>query len=184
MFRATLSERNAAHSHGESMSPREIEIRVLTDIDVSANVLWQIAGPGFANVAAWTQSVERSTAEGPPVLPGAPCAGRVCHVNIRGYDTLREEITHYDAAAKELAYRVTQGTPSFVLLAQNHWTIRPVSATECQVEMLCTLRLRPIAGLLLGGIMSRQVRSNLEAVCKELRAHALATASAQQTESV
>jgi hypothetical protein len=155
------------------MDHRELTIHVTSDpINVSADELWRIVGPGFGDVAAWTHSVERSTAEGEPELQGAPCAERVCHVNISGYDQMAERLTHYAAPERELTYRVTRGVPGFVLLAQNHWKIRETGPNQSVAEMTCTLHLSPWRGLLLAPLMRRQVEKNLEAVVLELKTYA------------
>ncbi len=155
------------------MKPTEMTIRVASEpIHVSADKLWSIVGPGFANVGAWTTSVDKSLARGEAQLDGAPCNERVCHVNISGYSQMSERLTAYDASGRQLTYRVIEGCPPFVQLAQNHWEIRELGPNTSVAEMTCTLRLDPWAGMLLGPFMRWQVVSNLQAVVHELKTYA------------
>lgn len=155
------------------MKPVEITLRMTSDvIEVSADKLWDIIGPGFADVGAWTSSVDRSQGRGEPEFAGAPCGERTCHVNISGYDQMTERMTHYDASNRELIYKVTEGVPGFVLLARNHWTLREVGENQSVAEMTCTLRLTPWMGMLLGWMMKWQVRRSLQQVFRELKTYA------------
>mgnify|MGYP000492089700 CR=1 FL=1 len=155
------------------MNPKEIKIKMTSDIiQVSADQLWRIVGPGFGDVGTWTSSVDRSTGTGIPQFSGAPCSDRVCHVNISGYDKICEKITYYDHNKQQMAYEITDGVPGFVLLARNHWTIREVGKNQSVAEMNCTMRLSPLMGMLLGGVMKRKVTKNLEEVFQELKAYA------------
>lgn len=155
------------------MKPREITIHMTSDtINVSADTLWTLVGPGFADVGAWTTSVDKSFAVGTPQLEGAPCNERECHVNISGYDKMIETLTLFDADSRQIAYEVTEGVPGFVLLARNHWTIREVGPGRSVAEMACTMRLSAWAGLFLGGTMKRTVARNLKEVFQELKVYA------------
>ena len=155
------------------MNPKEIKISVTSDvIQVSADELWKIVGPGFGDVGAWTSSVDRSSSIGKPQFSDAPCDMRTCHVNISGYSKVSEKLTHYDEFHRQLAYQVTEGVPGFVLLASNHWTIRGVGGNQSVAELNCTLRLTPWLGMLMGGMMKRQILKELATVLQELKTYA------------
>lgn len=155
------------------MDPIEMKISLTSDvIRVPADALWSIVGPGFADVADWTSSVQRSVSIGSPQLQGAPCTERACHVNISGYDKISERLTHYDEANRQLAYEVTDGVPGFVRMARNQWTIRAAGDGCSVAEMTCTLRLTPVMGMLVGPLMKSKVKSNLVQVFRELKTFA------------
>ncbi|MCO4772474.1 MAG: SRPBCC family protein [Deltaproteobacteria bacterium] len=141
-------------------------------IAVPAADLWDLLGPGFGEVGAWTTSVDRSHGAGEPQFEGAPFEERVCQVNISGYERMTERLTHYDESKRELAYVVGEGLPSFVLLAQNHWTIKALDANTSVAEMRCTLRLTPMMGMLVGALMKRKARSSVLEFLTEMKQYA------------
>jgi len=154
----------------DTLKPRTIDIRLTTDtIAVSADDLWAIMGPGFTDVGRWTTGVDHAYAVGAPEIAGAPCKARTCEVSIAGYDTVTETLTAYDASARHIAWKITEGVPGFVLLAENRWVIQEVAPGQSVAHMHCTLKLRPIMGLLLGWLMKRQVLRNVHAFSDELK---------------
>lgn len=152
---------------------KEIRITKTSEtINVSADDLWQIVGPGFQNVGDWITTIDLSTGFGEPEFEGATCSERTCHVNFAGYDKVSEKLTMYNKANRELAYKVTDGMPGFVLYAYNHWTITEIGPNQCTAQMVSTLHLKRFQGFFLGRIMKRKFGKGLDKVFVELKAYA------------
>lgn len=101
-----------------------MEITTSIDIGAPADRVWEIIGPGFADVSTWATAIPTSTAAGVPRPDGAPCEGRVCRVAAAGFDQIVEELLDYDGTARSLTYRAAHGMPGFVTAARNAWSVR------------------------------------------------------------
>ena len=155
------------------MQPKEFKISMTSEvIGVSADKLWSVIGPGFGEVGSWTSSVEKSIGIGKSEFVDAPCKERTCQVNISGFDQMTETLVNYDTTKRQLAYEVTEGVPGFVLLARNSWAIRSVGENQSVAEMNLTMRLKPVLGALLGGLLKRKALENIETYFIELKEYA------------
>ncbi|MFZ2501271.1 MAG: SRPBCC family protein [Nocardioides sp.] len=104
-------------------------------IDVPAEQVWEVIGPGFARVGEWVSAIGASRGVAVPGPNGAPVAGRACQVAAAGFGQIAEELTSYDPQARRLSYRVSDGMPSFVTGAQNTWQARPYDERRTQFTM-------------------------------------------------
>lgn len=100
-----------------------MEITTSTEIGASADRVWQIIGPGFADVGLWATAIPSSTATGLPRPDGAPCDGRRCEVAATGFDQIVEELLDYDGNTRSLTYRAVHGMPGFITAASNTWNV-------------------------------------------------------------
>jgi hypothetical protein len=134
-----------------------MQIGTSIDIDAPAEQVWQIIGPGFADVSGWASAVETSRPSGGPGPGDAPCDGRICTVTATGFDHLTETLTHYDPATRSLTYRATRGMPRFVTLATNTWRVQPKPDGGSTFTMHATVHLagvgRAVAPLLRGYLL-------------------------------
>lgn len=96
-----------------------------TVIDVSADRVWEVIGPGFARVGEWVSAIAATE----PVETGGPhgaeVAGRSCQVAMPGFGQISEELTDYDLVDRRLTYRLVRGMPASVSRAENTWRARP-----------------------------------------------------------
>ena len=141
-------------------------------INVSAEELWKIVGDDFANVGKWSTSVDHSSGSGTPAFEGATCSDRGCDLNAKGFSSIKEKLVQYDAEKHELTYEVYDGFPGFVKLASNHWTVKSLSPTTSQVEMNVTMKMKPLMGSLMGGLMKKNINSLLPTVLNDLKVYA------------
>jgi hypothetical protein len=138
-------------------------MRVSTSIDIDAPVeaVWEIIGPGFADVAEWASAVRASRPTSPTGPNGAPCAGRRCTVAATGFDQITEELTEYDPLRRRLTYRAAHGMPRIVTEARNTWQVLPRQGggtrftMDADVELHGTARL---AAPVLRGYLLRMAR--------------------------
>ena len=141
-------------------------------INVSSAVLWKIVGDDFANVGKWSTSVDHSAGSGTPTFEGATCSNRGCDLNAKGFSSIKEVLTQYDADNMELTYKVLEGFPGFVKLAQNHWTVESVSPTSSRVKMEVTMKMKPFMGAMMGGMMKKNINGLLPVVLNDLKVYA------------
>lgn len=141
-------------------------------INVSAEDLWKIVGDDFANVGKWATSVDHSVGTGTPEYNGATCSERGCELNAKGFSSIKEKLTQYDAENRELTYEVFNGFPGFVTKAANHWTVKEVGPNQSQLVMEVTMKMKPFMGALMGGMMKKNINSLLPVVHNDLKVYA------------
>lgn len=140
-------------------------------INVSADSLWEILR-AFDQVGVWTSTLNHSEGAGEPKFEGATCNARVCETNIRSYRKAVEELTFFSDEKKELAYELTEGAPSFLYLARNHWTVIEVGPNQSQVRMDLTMHMSRFMGLIVGKKLKNTARKQVSIVLNDLKIYA------------
>lgn len=141
-------------------------------INISAEKLWEIVGPGFADAGIWSTAVDQSEGAGTGGFEGAEFGERVCELNTSGFDHVSEKLTQYNVAKMELAYKVQTGMPSFVTFAENHWTIIKVGENQSVVKLKLTMHMTKIMGGLMGGMMKMKLKNLFQLVFNDLKVYA------------
>ncbi|MEM9053655.1 MAG: hypothetical protein AAGC47_16490, partial [Bacteroidota bacterium] len=109
------------------MAQSGFEIKKQMVIDVSADQLWELIGPGFVEVYKWSSNVDHAEGSGTPEFDGAVCSKRACDVNVKGFSSINEDLFLYDQAKMSLGYAVAEGMPGFITKAQNIWSVKKVN---------------------------------------------------------
>jgi hypothetical protein len=115
-----------------------------------ADAVWQVLGPGFAQIGDWATAIPASTAvpasdTSPGAQPStggnkvarltdAPVVARICATSLRMVSDVVETLTGYDEAGRTLTYEAS-GMQAFVTIARNTWTVVPVSEQRCKVTL-------------------------------------------------
>jgi hypothetical protein len=94
-------------------------------INISAEKLWGIIGPGFVEYDKWATIVDRSTGKGKGKFKGADSDERICLVNGQGPTEVTEKILQYSDVNMNLSYEATQGMPEMMAKASNEMTVVP-----------------------------------------------------------
>ena len=92
-------------------------------INISAEKLWKIIGPGFADFDKWATIVDHSTGKGESEIDGAPLNERVCIVNGQGPNEVTEKFLKYSESDMHLSYEATQGMHEMMAKATNEMTV-------------------------------------------------------------
>ena len=92
-------------------------------INISAEKLWKIIGPGFAEYGKWATIVDHAIGRGEGIFVGAPFEERVCKVNGQGSNEVTEKLLQYSDTDMNLAYEATQGMPEMMDNARNEMTV-------------------------------------------------------------
>lgn len=132
-----------------------MKIKKQFTIETSADTVWLILGPKYAQIGQWASGVYTSRERTGTILQGAPCSGRVCETAM---GRLKETITRYDEQRKVVAY-TAQGDkmPFFVRGLSNMWTVTPLNNNRTQVDMCFEATFLPVFNLLMGPIMRMQM---------------------------
>jgi len=135
-----------------------MQIRSHTTINAPATEVWHVIAQQFDAIGEWASSIPTSYAA-PEVspLPGAEVGARVCATGVRGFKDVHEQFTSYDEEAMRFAYEATTGLPWIVRHAENHWQVRPLDQSRCEVEAQAVVVLRAVPGLILAPLLRIQM---------------------------
>lgn len=138
-------------------------------INASADDVWEIVAHQFERVGEWSSAVVSSAVNTAATAPeGAHVGGRVCEVP--GIGDLKETFTAYSEQDKQFTFVVT-GMPSFITLAQNTVTVRPVSASASELSLNIQMETNAI-GKVMGPMFRIRLKSTLDGFLTELKAYA------------
>lgn len=151
---------------------RGFELSKEIEINVSAEKLWQMVGPGFVDVYKWSSNVDHAVGSGTPEFEGAVCSQRGCDLNVKGFSKISETLTKYDEANMSLAYKVDEGMPSFVTLAKNDWTVVDLGNGKSKLIMKATFKSKGFMGMMMNGMMEKKMSETLETVLNDAKVYA------------
>ena len=138
-------------------------------VNVSADDLWQIIGPGFADAGKWSTAIDHSAGHGEGKFDGATCDTRSCDLSAKGFSSVNERITEYDAANRTLAFDVFEGMPGFVTLANNRTVVKDLGEGRSEASLQITMHMKPFMGMLLGGMFKKNLNSIIDSVLADLK---------------
>jgi len=151
---------------------KEVKMSKPVTINVSADALWEIIGPGFADAGKWSTAVDHSAGHGDGKFDGASCDTRSCDLSAKGFDSVNEKITEYDASNKTMAFDVIDGTPGFVTYLNNRTVVTDLGNGKSKAELQITMRMKPFMGWLLGGMLKKNLNNLLDSALEDLKVFA------------
>jgi hypothetical protein len=151
-------------------------------ITAPAAAVWEVIGPGYANIGEWATAIPASTglprqpttaqhvrgAHADLGLDTAPVAGRVCSTGLAIAPEVIETLVAYDDANRSLTYEAA-GMPSFVTTARNTWTVTPLDNDTCVVTLDAQFDTRGILGTLARWVMFAQLDRTSQHLGDDLR---------------
>lgn len=141
-------------------------------INVSADKLWEIVGPGFVEVYKWSSNVDHAEGKGTSEFKGAVCDERFCDVNVKGFSSISEKLTYYNEGEMSLTYEVQNGMPNFITQAKNNWVVVPISENQSKLIMRAGFRSKGVMGFLMNGMMKKKMNETLETVLNDAKVYA------------
>ena len=141
-------------------------------INVSADELWEMIGPGFVDVYKWSSNVDHAEGTGQSEFKGAVCSERSCDVNVKGFSKISETLTGYDETNMSLTYEVNDGMPGFITLARNNWVVVPISDNQCKLVMNATFESIGLMGAMMNGMMRKKMGKTLNTVLNDAKIYA------------
>ena len=148
------------------------ELTKETIINVSADKVWEIAGPGFAEAGKWATNVDHSTGSGKSQFEGAVCDERSCDLNAKGFNKISEKLTHYSDKDMELTYDVIEGMPKMMAKARNAWKVESLGPNKTRVTMNGTFGVQGFMGKLMSGMMRKKLDTLLSIALNDLKVYA------------
>jgi Polyketide cyclase / dehydrase and lipid transport len=133
-------------------------------INAPVNRVWQVLAHEFSEIGSWSSAVASSLPSEGDGPGDAPISGRVC--STPGFGDLEETITHYSEEGRELTFEVN-GMPSFVTLARNESTVRPVGSDRSEVTFRTTMETNTV-GKIMGPVFALKINSTLSTLLDEL----------------
>ena len=154
------------------MAQKGFNIEKEITIDVSAQELWQMVGPGFVEVYKWSSNVDHAEGKGIAEFDGAVCSERFCDVNVKGFSKISEKLTAYDEEAMHLSYEVTDGMPGFIVKTANFWKVVPVGQEKSKLVMEASFLSKGLMGTLTRGMMKKKMSETLQTVLNDAKVYA------------
>ena len=151
---------------------KEVKMSKQVVVNVSANDLWQIIGPGFAEAGKWSTAVDHSAGHGEGKFDGATCDTRTCDLSAKGFSKVNERITEYDASNRTMAFDVIEGTPGFVTYMNNRTVITDLGQGRSQAELQFTIHMKPFMGALMGGMLKKNLSKLIDSALDDLQVFA------------
>ncbi len=154
------------------MAQKGFDIEKQISIDVSAEKLWEMIGPGFVDVYKWSSNVDFAEGSGEPEFEGAAVRNRFCNVNVKGFDKISERLVKYSDQDRVLAYSVTGGMPNFVESATNEWSVLEDGPNKSILTMSAKFRSKGVVAILMNPLMKKNLKETLEIVLKDAKIYA------------
>jgi hypothetical protein len=120
-----MDENNTMSTEKGASTVEVINSNKEISINISAEKLWEIIGPGFAEYDKWATIVDHAEGKGNSDLEGAPHDERVCSVNNGqpGPNEVTEKVLDYSDEGMNLKYEAIQGMPPMMAYATNQMTV-------------------------------------------------------------
>jgi len=151
---------------------KEVSMTKSLNVNVSADALWEIFGPGFADAGKWSTAVDHSAGHGEGKFDGAVCDTRSCDLSAKGFSSVKERIVDYDHKNKTLSFDVEEGMPSFVTLANNKTVIESIGQGKSKATLTVTMHMKPFMGSLMGGMLKKNLSSLIDSALDDLKVFA------------
>ena len=154
------------------MAQHSFKVEKEAIINVSADKLWELIGPGFEDVYKWSSNVDHAKAVGKPFKEGVAFSERTCNVNVKGFSKISEELTIYDEAQRNLAYKVKEGMPFFVTEARNDWKVVELNKNTSKLIMNAYFNSKGFMGWMMKGMMKNKMNETLDTVLNDAKVYA------------
>ncbi|MDX2360866.1 MAG: SRPBCC family protein [Crocinitomicaceae bacterium] len=151
---------------------KEVKMSKSVTVNVSADELWQIIGPGFAKAGEWSSAIDHSTSSGEGQFEGAVCDTRSCDLSAKGFSSVDERITEYSDDNRTMAFDVYQGMPGFVTHMNSRHVITDLGQGRSKDEIQITMQMKPFMGALMGGMLKKNLNSLLDSALEDLKVFA------------
>ena len=129
--------------------------------------VWDLVANRFHDVGDWASMIDTST-KLPQASGGAGVCDRVCNT---AQGVFKEKVTTLDHRTRTLAYIAYEGLPGFVREGGNTWKVRDIGGGRTEVSMRMKFDLNPVADLLMGWMLKRQMGRAATDVLDDLKAY-------------
>lgn len=142
-----------------------MEIARSVTINAPAADVWDLLANRFHEVAQWASIINESDALS-TTTGNAGIADRVCDTPD---GVFKEQMTSFDEERRTFSYLAYEGLPGFVREGGNTWGVRDIGGGKSEVNMRMKFDLNPIADVLMGWMLKRQMSKAGEGVLDDLK---------------
>jgi len=151
---------------------KEVKMSKTVAVNISADDLWEIVGPGFSEAGKWSTAVDHSEGHGEGKFDGASCDTRSCDLSAKGFSSVNEKITEYDAPNRTMAFDIVDGMPGFVTYTNNRTVITDLGNGKSKAELQITMHMKPLMGTLVGGFLKKNLSNLIDSALDDLKVYA------------
>lgn len=144
----------------------EIERSII--ITAPASRVWDIVADRFHEVGTWASMIDTSK-ELALNTGGAGVADRLCNTP---QGIFQEKVVNFDEERQTFSYVAYEGLPGFVKEGGNTWWVEAVDDGHTQVRFRMKFDLNPIADVLMGWMLKRQMGRLADDVADDLKVYA------------
>ncbi|MFT5780502.1 MAG: hypothetical protein ACI837_003464 [Crocinitomicaceae bacterium] len=150
---------------------KEVKMTKSLEVNVSAENLWEIIGPGFADAGKWSTAIDHSAGHGEAKFDGATCDTRSCDLSAKGFSSVNERITEYEPSKHTMSFDVYAGMPGFVTYMNNRTVITDLGNGKSKAELSITMHMKPFMGALMGGMLSKNLSNLIDSALDDLKVY-------------
>ena len=145
-----------------------MEIERSITIDAPVEHVWDILGHRFHDVGAWASMIDAS--EALQAKTGASgLSDRVCNTP---QGVFKEQLTNFDESKRSFSYLAYEGLPGFVVEGGSTWKVEDLGSNRTEVRVRMKFDLKPIANLLMGWMLKRNMSRLAGDVVHDLKVYA------------
>lgn len=145
-----------------------MEIARTITINAPADHVWDLLANRFHHVGQWASIINESKALA-TTTGQAGVADRVCDTPD---GVFKEQMTAFDEERRTFSYLAYEGLPGFVREGGNNWGVRDLGNGKTEVNMRMRFDLNPVANVLMGWMLKRQMSKAGEGVLDDLKVFA------------
>ncbi len=173
---ADLGKTNARSEKRQKKEKGDLKIYIETEINSSADHVWEILGTKYADVSVWSSLVDTSysiTAEDLPMgyeaLPNSPVPARITVAGKKEHK-ITEVLTIYNDESRELKF-YGEGLPGFFVSSSDHQRVESIADNKCKVSFNIELKLKG-PGIMLKGLLKKRFFKVMTEFQNELKVYA------------
>lgn len=145
-----------------------MEIERTVTVNAPADQLWDMLARRFHDVGSWASMID--TSEALERQSGdAGVADRMC---ITPQGIFKEKVTSFDESKRTFAYIAYEGLPGFVREGGNTWWVKDLGNRRSEVRFRMKFDLHPVASVLMGWMLKRQMGRAADDVAADLKTFA------------
>ncbi len=160
----------------DDLEKPNIKVYIETEINASADHVWEILGKQYADIYKWSNFVDTSYSiaaedlpEGYTALPNAPVPARITAAGKKG-TKVTEVLTIYNDETRELKF-YGEGLPGFIKFSSDHQRVESLGDNKCKVSFSIEMKLKgPL--VLLKGLVKKRFFKVMTSIQNELKVYA------------
>ncbi len=164
------------NNKSDELEKPNLKVYIETEINASADHVWEILGKQYADVSKWSNFVDTSYSiaaedlpQGYTALPNAPVPARITVAGKKEQKAI-EVLTIYNDETRELKF-YGEGLPGFIEFVSDHQRVESIGENKCNVSFSIEMKLKgPV--VLLKGLVKKRFLKVMTSLQNELKVYA------------